>query len=343
MTIPLATLRFATAPRQRSLATAKAMAFAAAACQSNEPTIEPMSLHEREQLAALRHYDPKSARLEDKGTLFVTLDQNLRKWRELGVRTEIADIDQRTSLEVVMTRQVYYNFDTILNELQHGTDPEHRVTAAAALGFSRIPAPDQPGGDPSFPVVHTRAVAPLLAALESPQTELVENALLSIGRIGAPETPRALLVELMVQHHNADVRANAALALAQVATPEDAPLIMGPLFSALGDVSPMVRLHAVKALGKLQDNEVRAALVDRLRRDDTPLVRACAALELGKIGDAGTVSYLIEGLQSEAQLVAFQCHQALVRITKKTDLRGYVSWRDWWDNSPANPGKASKT
>ncbi len=306
------------------------------ACKSADPKIEPLQPREMEALEALRRYDPKTGQVKDKGTLFVSLDQNLRKWRELGTRTEIADIDQRTSLEVVLTRQVYYNFDTILGELEHGTDPEHRVTAAAAVGFSRIPAPDQPGGDPAFPLIHPRAVAPLITVIESGQDELVINALLSLGRIAAPETPRDLLIELMVKHHNADVRANAALALAQVATPADAPLLMAPLFSSLGDPNPMVRLHAVKALGKIGDRTAHGPLIDRLRRDDTPLVQACAALELGKIGDWGTVNYLIDGLESSAPLVAFQCHQALVRITKRTDLKGYRAWREWWMEAAQN-------
>lgn len=306
-----------------------------AACQT-EPPLEPLPPREMEQLEALRRYDPKTGHVKDKGTLFVSLDQNLRKWRELGTRTEIADIDQRTSLEVVLTRQVYYNFDTILNELEHGTDPEHRVTAAAAIGFSKIPAPDERGGDPAFPTVHGRALQPLLAVIESGQDELVVNALLSLGRIASPETPRDLLIELMVKHHHSDVRANAALALAQVAQPADAPLLMAPLFSSLGDPNPMVRLHAVKALGRIGDRTAHGPLIDRLRRDDTPLVQACAALELGKIGDWGTINYLIDGLQSEAPLVAFQCHQALVRLTRRTDLKGYGAWREWWSEAPEN-------
>lgn len=323
--------------RARTGAAAAAALLLAAACASNEPAIEPIPRKEIEQLEALRRHDPKAGYLDDKGTLFVALDQNLRKWRELGARTDLVDVDQKHSLEIVLTQQVYYNFDTILNELALGTDPDHKVTAAAAIGFSRIPAPDEPGGDPEFPALHPRAVQPLLAVIETGHDELVINALLSLGRIAAPETPRALVIELMLKHHHADVRANAALALAQMARPADAPLLLGPLFAALGDAHPTVRLHAVRALGSLGDRTALGPLVDRLRNDPTPLVRACAAMELGRLGDWGTVGYLIDALDSEAPLLAFQCHQALVRLTNRRDLHGTREWREWWIKAPENP------
>ena len=310
----------------------------AAACRSaEEPKLEPLSEAQKQALVELRRHDPDEGKVADKGTLFMSLDQNLRKWRELSARSELGDAELRASLEYVITRQVYYNFDVVLAELQQGTDPEHRVIAAAALGFSRIPAPDEPGGDPEFPAVHPRAVPPLMETLESGNDELVVNALLSIGRIAAPETSRQVLVELMVKHHNADVRANAALALAQVCGAGDAALVLGPLMSALSDTNPTVRLHVVKALGRLGDRSALGPLLERLRRDDTPLVRACAAKELGDFGDFVAVPPLIEGLQSETQIVAIQCHHSLVRITRRTDLRGYKAWREWWNEEESNP------
>lgn len=329
--------------RTRRFAAAGALALLAA-CSTPEPVLEPITPEERAGLLkAFEQFDPASARIDDPGTLFMTLDQNLRKWRELSARTEISDIEQRSSLEEVLTKQVYYNFDAVLNELQHGIDPEHRVIAAAALGFSRIPAPDEPGGDPEFPALHPRAVAPLMETIESGNDELIVNALLSLGRIGAPETSRQALVELMVKHHNASVRANAALALSAVCTPADSPLVLGPIYSALSDPNPTVRLHAVRALGKLQEKGALGPLLDRLRHDDTPLVKACAALELGRIGDFTAVSYLIDGLQSEAQIVTFQCHRSLVRITGEKEIKGYKAWREWWDASERNPERLRRT
>lgn len=322
-------------PRRITASSLAALLLALAACRT-EPELTPLNAKERADLEALRRHDPKDGMVTDRGTLFVSLDQNLRKWRELCSRTDVADIDQRSSLETVLTKQVYWNFDTILAELEHGSDPDHRVTAAAAIGFSRITPPEDPGGDPDFPAVHRRAVGPLLQIIESGQDELVINSLLSLARIHEPTTPREILIELMVKHHHADVRANAAYALSELATPADGPLLMPPLFSALSDRSPMVRLHAVKALGRIGDKAARAPMVERLQRDDTPLVQACAAMELGKLGDYTTVGALIEGLQSEAQLLSFQCHHALVRLTGQHELKGYSAWREWWDKAKEN-------
>jgi hypothetical protein len=327
----------------RFAAAALALLASLASCATEEPKLEPMTAEDQRNLSALEHYDPKLARIEDPGTLFMSLDQNLRKWREFSARTEMSDVQQRVTLEEVLTRQVYYNFDTILAQLQHGTDPEHVIIAAAALGFSRIPAPDEPGGNPAYPAVHPRAVQPLMDTLDSGNDELIVNALLSLGRIAAPETSRQALMELMVKHHNAAVRANAALALSQIIDENDRPLVLGPIFSALSDSDATVRLHAVKALGKLNEKSAVGPLVDRLRRDDTPLVRACAAMELGKLGDPSAITYLIDGLQSDAAIVAFQCHRSLVHLTGRNDIKGYKAWHDWWQESDSNPDRLKRT
>ena len=176
-------------PRPRTKTTPSLPALAPlvallAGCLGSEPKLEPLSQQEIELLATLRRRDPDAGRIEDKGTLFMSLDQNMRKWRELAARNELGDADQRTSLEYVITGEVYFNFDVILAEFERGSDPEHRTIAAAALGFSRIPAPDEPGGEPDFPVVHPRAVEPLLSCLDSGNDELVMNALLGGQLVG---------------------------------------------------------------------------------------------------------------------------------------------------------------
>jgi hypothetical protein len=325
-------------PRHRPFQVLSLLLPALALDCTTTPELTPLNAKERAEIEALRRHDARDGIVTDKGTLFVSLDQNLRKWRELCARTDVSDMDQRRSLEVILTTQVYWNFDTILGELAHGTDPDHKVTAAAAIGWSRIPAPDEPGGDPAFPAVHPRAVAPLLAVIGSGQDELVINALLSLARLHDPGTPRELLVELMVKHHHADVRSNAAYALSELVAPADGALLPS-LFSSLSDPSPTVRLHVLKALGRIGDKAAVAAMVERLQRDDTPLVQACAAMELGKLGDWSTVGPLIEGLNSDATLLAFQCHHALVRLTGQQELKGYPAWREWWNGAKENPSR----
>lgn len=305
---------------------------ALAGCSSG-PEQVPLSEQEKHELAWLQQSDPSAGKIAERGTLFTSLDQNMRTWRKLTTSTEVGDVAQRDSIEQALTRQVYVNFDAILDELEHGTDPEHRVVAAGALGFSKIPAPDEPGGNARYPALHPRAVPPLLAALDTGNDHIVMNALLSLGRIRAPDTPREVLISFMVTHHNDDVRANAALALSMVIVPADASLVIAPLYSALSDSSHKVRLHAVKALGKLGDRSVQPALLNVLRKDSMPLVQACAAMELGRIGNLDAVDSLIEGLASNSPILMYECQRSLGKLTGESAFRTYQQWRTWWDEN----------
>ena len=320
--------------RHSVTAVAAVAAVALAGCQG--PDTVPLTPKEQQEHAWLKKSDPNAGKIAERGTLFMSLDQNLRTWRRLTTSTEVGDISQRDSIEQALTRQVYINFDAILDELEHGRDPEHKIVAAAALGFSRIPAPDEPGGNPNYPVLHSRAVAPLLAALDSGNDQIVMNSLLSIGRIASPETPRDVLIELMVTHHAEDVRANAALALAAIVTEADAPLVVGPLYSALSDPSHKVRLHAIKALVRVHDPNTQPALLNILRKDPMPLVQACAAMELGRIGNWDAIDALIEGLHVNHYLLFFECQRSLMRLTGESK-KDYVEWRAWWDKNENNP------
>jgi HEAT repeat protein len=307
-----------------------------------EPDTVPLTPLEQQDNSWITRLDPKRGKIDERGTLFTSLDQNLRTWRKLTTSTDVQDVAQRNSIEQALTRQAYVNFDSILDELEHGTDPEHKTVAAAALGFAKIPAPGEPGGNPDFPVLVPRAVAPLLAALESGNDQLVMNALLSLSRIADPATPRDLLVELMITHHNEDVRANATLVLAAVVTPEDDSLVGPSLFAALSDPSHKVRLHAVKALGRIGDRNAQPALLNLLKNDPMPLVQACAAMEIGRIGNLSAVTPLIEGLRTGNDLVVYECQNSLLRLTGETTRRKYQDWRLWWSESPKNPGRKPK-
>jgi HEAT repeat protein len=65
-----------------------------------------------------------------------------------------------------------------------------------------------------------------------------------------PETPRDPIFDLLLRHHNPEVRANAALAAARLITPEEAPRWLADLAAALDDDEAKVRLHVATALGK---------------------------------------------------------------------------------------------
>jgi hypothetical protein len=324
------------APLRAALAAALALP---SACKS-EPETAPLTPAEQQQYSWLSRLDPKRGKIAERGTLFTSLDQNLRTWRKLTTSTSVADVEQRNAIEQALTRQAYINFDAILDELEHGTDPEHKTVAAAALGFAKIPAPDEPGGNPDFPALTPRALGPLLHTLESGNDQLVMNALLSLSRIASPDTPRDLLLELMVTHHNEDVRANATLVLAAIVTPADDTLVGPQLFAALSDPSDKVRLHAVKALGRLGNRNAQPALLNLLKNDPMPLVQACAATELGLIGDVRAVQPLIDALATGNAIVVYACQTSLMRLTGESKRLKQPEWQSWWNDSSKNPAKA---
>jgi HEAT repeat protein len=331
-------------PLRRS---ARLRAAIAAACLAplpccSSPETAPLTPAEQQDLSWIHRLDPNRGKIAERGTLFTSLDQNLRTWRKLTTSTEVGDVAQRNSIEQALTRQAYINFDTILDELEHGTDPEHKTVAAAALGFARIPAPDEPGGSQDFPALHPRAVAPLLATLESGNDQLVMNALLSLSRIGDPATPRDLLIELMITHHNEDVRANATLVLAAIVTPADDSLVGPSLFAALSDPSHKVRLHSVKALGRIGDRNAQPALLNLLKNDPMPLVQACAAMEIGFIGNLSAVPSLIDGLVNGNDLVVYECQSSLLKLTGESKRRTSAEWHVWWNESSKNPSRPAK-
>jgi HEAT repeat protein len=311
-------------------------------CKSQPDTV-PLTPAEQQDLSWINRIDPNRGKITERGTLFTSLDQNLRTWRKLTTSTEVGDVAQRNSIEQALTRQTYINFDTILDELEHGTDPEHKTVAAAALGFAKIPGPDEPGGNSDFPALVPRAIPPLLTTLESGNDQLVMNALLSLSRIASPDMPRDLLIELMITHHNEDVRANATLVLAAIVTPADDTLVGPSLFAALSDPSHKVRLHAVKALGRIGDRNSQPALLNLLKSDPMPLVQACAAMEIGHIGNVYAVTPLIEGLKTGNDLVVYECQNSLLKLTGETTRRKYEDWRLFWSQSPKNPGRATKS
>ena len=274
----------------------------------------PVSPEESALLANQSTEKPVLGKIQSREFLFTTLDQNLRSWRTLTSSGDLLKRFQIESLEEAMTRHVYLNFDTILAELDGG-DPEYRRIAAASLGFSVIPAPDEPGGDPKFSQVHERAVQPLIQTLDEGDDALTQNALLALSRIASPVTPIELVLEILLTHHDENVRANAALALVKVLQPHHADVALSTLYAALQDESAKVRLHTVSALGTLHQAKSVDQVLGVFTSDDSPLVRANAARVLGQLGQEEAIPFLISGLKLAS--IRNECRRSLIRITGK--------------------------
>lgn len=307
--------------------------LALSAC-STGPDVEYEPLTDAE-IAELSREKPSSpgelGKVQSRDTLFVTLDVNLRRWREVVSSGELKQQYTLPSLERALKRHVYLNFETVLHELEAG-DPHYRPVAAAALGFSVRPAEGEPDYDPRMPPVHARAIEPLVRCIENGSDDLARNALLSLWVIGSPDTPIDLLLEVLSSHHDDEVRSNAALVLARVLRPDDSGQALSVLLAALQDPASKVRLHALTALGVLEDKDAYGELIGILTGNDMPLIRANAARQLGSLGDLRAVPFLVGGLQ--VARVGPQCRRSLIELTGQ-DLgpksEDWVAWLRRWE------------
>jgi HEAT repeat protein len=211
-------------------------------------------------------------------------------------------------LENILTIKVVSHFDDVLAAFQGGTR-ERRLVAAWALGFSRVPENDLGLVSP-----HPAARDALVSALRDPDDELLRNVLLGLWKLGDAETPLPPLADLLVQHHDPDVRANAALALATVLRPETAAAASDALLVALGDGEPKVRVHAASVVRRFPSPASTERLLKLLPAEETPLVRAAMAVALGAARERQAVPQLVGMLESPREIEALSAHGALVAI-----------------------------
>lgn len=284
----------------------------------------PLSREDRLFLAKLSEAQAKATQ-QDAPELFFNLNQLLKSWQDAAILKQSSkNARLHDSLQEMLTRTVYLNFDTILDQLEHGPQP-NRVIAAAALGFSRIPE------NPQFPQVHPRALPALLQALDSGDDAIVENALLGLRVLADPSTPLDRVLPLLTGHHNPDVRANAALCIATVVQPGKSDRVLPYVLPALKDEDPKVRNHAVNIVRALKDPGAVSALVPLLA-DRYELIRANTARTLGDLGDLSACPALIEQVDHPKQIVRFWCLEALKKLTGKDYGFNKKKWADWWND-----------
>jgi HEAT repeat protein len=123
----------------------------------------------------------------------------------------------------------------------------------------------------------SRALDPLLSALQQPQWVARRNAAWALGALDDPRAVKGLINAL--RDREAGVRAQAAWALGAI----DDASAMDPLFAALKDDDARVRRQAAWALGVLGDSRATTGLIAALKDADAG-VRRQAAWALGVIG-----------------------------------------------------------
>jgi hypothetical protein len=211
-------------------------------------------------------------------------------------------------LEKVLTQKVVVSYEKVAEMFSHGPH-ERQLVAAWALGFTRVP--DNPLGIESR---HEEALELLIQTAPRVSDDVLSNIMLALWKIADPATPLPLITEIVVDHHDAMVRANATLVLSTVLTQETAPFATDALLVALTDSEPRVRLHAARVAIDHPHEALTQRMVDRLLDEETPFVTAAMARALGTAGAVSSAPALIALLENPRAIIATNAHQALVKI-----------------------------
>jgi hypothetical protein len=231
-------------------------------------------------------------------------------------------MNEEGPLENVLTIEVVAHFDQVLETFETG-GRERRLIAAWALGFSRVPANSMGIDSP-----HLKAVGALSRALENSDDELLRNELLALWKLGDPSTPTQPLLDMMVRHHDPDVRANAALALGTVLTPAGAGRISDSVLVALADAEPRVRLHAAGIAQRFPNQASTKRMEQLLPREEWPTVRAAMATALGAARSRSAAPALIQMLGSPRAVEVGAARVALAQIFGEDRGPDPAAWAD---------------
>ena len=194
--------------------------------------------------------------------------------------------------------------ERLIKELQHR---KAKVRANAAMALALFYPPNAAEG----------AVPALIPLLQDEDANVRADAIYALGSIGeSTKNARPVIVPALIQalHQDARVRANVAMALMQIGTPETLKALktaVPDLIQALQDRDKGVRADAAEALGMIGEGakDAVSALI-KLLQDEGIHVRASVARALVQIGtpDAikavkDTVSVLIQALQNQDGIV----------------------------------------
>lgn len=280
------------------------------------PRMGEMQLSALEEDFLLRIAERMRAPKRDTPTVMNSLERLLPQWHAKQ------RLNEERPLENILTIEVITHFDQVLQTFTGG-GRERRLIAAWALGFSRLPANDMGLLSP-----HPRAVQALSKALDHSDDELLRNELLALWKLADPDTPTGPLLELMVRHHDPDVRANAALALGTVLRPAGASRIGNDILVALDDSDPRVRLHAAGIAMRFPSPTATSRLEQLLPQEEWPYVRAAMAAALGAARSRAAAPALITMLSSPRAVEVGAARIALAQIFGEDRGRDPSAWAD---------------
>lgn len=224
-------------------------------------------------------------------------------------------------LERVLLTEVVTHFDLVEDAFLRGTH-ERRLVAAWALGFSRVPPNDR-----GVRSRHDDAIELLNDAVERADDDVLRNMLLAYWKLGDARAPIDSMRDMIVQHHDAEIRAAAALALGTSLATNTAERAVDSVLVALDDTSGKVRLHAAKIAWHFPHPAYTSRMSSLVVAEPMPLVQAAMARALGASGDPGVEKLLVNLLDSRMRVVSTQAHAALIELTGRDEGPTSADWR----------------
>lgn len=218
-------------------------------------------------------YDPELARDQrETGMVLADIDRSLQTWNNIVLQGR-ADRDgaRLNIVEGAIRHSVNEKLAIVIEQLEVGPT-SNRTIAAAALGFS----------------ASSRALGPLLAALDDPESDVVANALLGLSLLDDSETPLVpIAARLEATDQPLNVRSNAGRALRTLSNSdlvdEERDAVVRAARAALSDPEPALRVHGALLLAEALDTESLDELT-RALGDEAPIVARAASRSLARIG-----------------------------------------------------------
>lgn len=324
-------------------------------CSSQDKTAAGTMLTPEEIAERVKNEREDPLDVAGRSQLVIRLHQTLTQWysAQFSARTA-ADRELARNLSDVLHATVYKHYPDVLEILLRGDSFQKTVTAAA-IGFARSDAPrnDKTYSPAAISEDWKSAVDPLIELLSDPDPKLQQNALLGLWRLHDPETPLEPILKLLIESPHGDVRANAALALSSILTPETGARAIDVLLTSTNDVNPRVRVQAVTALGATKHPAAAGRLL-KLLDDPYELIQANAARALGLIGDKKNAGALVTHLErlvkatptgkfrdptdvdSRRELLKSYLIESLQVLSGERYGDDVEDWRDWWDDELKN-------
>ncbi|HTF90661.1 MAG TPA: HEAT repeat domain-containing protein [Planctomycetota bacterium] len=278
--------------------------------------------------AKAQPYDPH---LLDKGppdplgAFLADLDKSIRAWTNLTLTAATpADRNKARGVQEALRRSVRERQKDLVDALETGP-PRNRVIAAGALGFSD--SKDVQG--------------PLLVALKDQNTEVVQNAALSLALLQNAETPLEPLVEVFQGSSNPQARANAAYAIRNLLEAGAAPTedVIKAARRSLVDSEPFAQAQGALILALAKDGESVPDLAELLHANSALVIGAAtqALVALGR-GDpkllGPTARALVVGLGTCPDEQRPYLLRNLVLLSGHNYADDVKAWTEWSQRLP---------